>query len=484
MSNLENRFLVTKDGDFAEVRRYLEANNASITYKCKTIFDPYQKLEPNSSYFFKVNTTRGSKNGATSESHGTCEDVAEVFSYYLIKNLSQKIANPQIDCAWYDFAEFFGRNNREEIYANTEGLIESNRQYGCLSKDVLKNNEQIVRGNMLLSQILNPSKLSNLQNNTLYNYHLAIKKFEDNCADNKTDMSIAPNLLRYISNEMFMDYFLINSDRHSGNITFKDKFDFDTQKHHLMPTKIIDNGASFLMLSYNCFNTYSEISTIISNCKEVATDTDAQSIQKNMYQNALNYKNYLSLYSQQDMKQISNLNPTESTPSLKVGEECFADNKQRVKYAFYEKASHKSAEKIYDVGFGARQIALLISQNKILCEDFKNIYQNLDPQTAYRDMLKNTVYDNHFLPGFNDVVSTLIILKKAEISEAIADQINIPFNQKTFVEDPNYYVEKLSQNLEENHIENNLTIHISSDEEQKMYYDKIEEFENQTSFEK
>ena len=71
----------------------------------------------------------------------------------------------------------------------------------------------------------------------------------------------------------------------------------------------------------------------------------------------------------------------------------------------------------------------------------------------------------------------MIILKKAEISEAIAEQINIPFSQKTFVEDPNFYVEKLAQNLEENNVENNLNIHISSDEEQIMYDEKISELD-------
>lgn len=468
MANLEDRTLVSSS-DFSTIKRFLEVKNACITYKCQTAkeissYKTQRKLEPNTEYFVKFNTTRGSKNGATSESHGTCEDVGEVYSYFLLRNIKNAMGqNYPLECAWYDFAEYLGRENTEQIYSDTNGLIQSSRQYGCITKNILAPRSNILRGSNILANYLANNEVYKPDNNTIYNYAQALNMLQKNATQNSMNTAVSEQSTRFLCNTIFWDYFATNSDRHCDNITFQGKY--VDNGIFIEPTKIIDNGATFLMLSFNCFNTYTELNSYYLQSKVVPQSNNPEDIRIANYRSALNYKKLIQEKVTNNSTEITYKNPIEMVPSLKVGSECFADRNIAKQYDEYLALSKTKADKIEDIGFGARQIVLLVSQNKDLFNDFKGMYENINPRQAYADMIRETIFDRHFLPGFEDITSSHVILKQAEISQAISEHLNIEFNEETFIENPSYYLQKLEQTMVENNIQNNLTINIQTTEE-------------------
>ena len=208
--NLDERIIFSDPKSFNGIERYYDGGNTSITYTGSTgeyLHRKIRDLNENSKYYFKANNSRGVNFNQTDESRGSCEDVAEVFSYYVINNLQQKCGIPIVGCAKYHFAEMSDLAFKSTIYKLTSGLIDnSERLYGCLSENVLMPNQNILRGNNVLGAIIEGANVYKSANNTLINYSNAIKTVVEEEQTEDRRISISPSCDRYLADMMMIDY--------------------------------------------------------------------------------------------------------------------------------------------------------------------------------------------------------------------------------------------------------------------------------------
>lgn len=429
MALLDERTLLSNTldfGDFDTLGRYLAAGNSSITYLGKTIDSPRQKnLKPSTQYYFKANHTRGIDiSGATDEARGSCEDVAEVLSYFTLKAFRDKTSTPVLSCAPYDFAEMISKEFRQLIFKDTKGLVQSDRLYGCITQSALEPGDHIIHGNQLLSRKFEGDNVYRSSNHTLANYSQTIKQFKEQFNQtNSSKIITSPACERELANILFFDYFSYNTDRHCKNINFRVTQSQNNQPVFL-PMQLIDNGAAFSLQSINCYKRYEELSAQLN----------------------------------KEPKGKFSTCPFERSNDFFVGKECFTKEEDIQNY---------------DNLSNSQQLVLLMANSRILFNDFKNLFLNLDFKEGFNQMYYNTNYDKKFLPNLQEIACAGMEFRKQEISESMAQYLNIEFNQELYDENPTYYLDCLEQHMQQNNVENNTTLHIASDEEIKVFNETV-----------
>lgn len=410
---------------FVGVKRFNSVGFSQI-FVCTSKVDGRNGIKPGDTVYFKANNKRGvNQLGRTDESMGSCEDLGEVFGYYLIKGYTESLGDRAVIMPTvYDFAEYSDEKFWRVINEQTMGMVKSDRLYGCVTKHCLDEDAEILHGHMILGELFDKKECFKSGNNTLANYQLGLESIAGKAMGDGQEVILDPMCMRYISNVMFWDYFYSNSDRHCKNITFQ-TIPLGNGKILLKPTPIIDNGGGLALQSPNCLKTYQrQVESIAENGKMV-----------------------------------------EYVDGIKNSFDCTLD--------FYVGAgSFKDAEissRLEELSY-VEQLAVLLSQNKILFNDFRNMYSVLDAQKAYETMKRETKYHDTFLPGFDKVAAENINYKREKISRVFASMLNVEFDETVFAQNPMAYIDMFEPMV----AENNLNLFIASDEQAKQFKAIIE----------
>lgn len=410
---------------FVGVKRFNSVGFSQI-FVCTSKVDGRNGIKPGDTVYFKANNKRGvNQLGRTDESMGSCEDLGEVFGYYLIKGYVETLGDRAvIEPTVYDFAEYSDDKFWRLINEQTMGMVKSDRLYGCVTKHCLEEDAQILHGHMILSELFDKKECFKSGNNTLANYQLGLESIAGKAMGDGQEVILDPMCMRYISNVMFWDYFYSNSDRHCKNITFQ-TIPLGNGKVLLKPTPIIDNGGGLALQSPNCLKTYQrQVESIAENGKMVEYVDGVK-------------------------------NSFDCTLDFYVGASSFKDAEISARF---EELSY------------VEQLAVLLSQNKILFNDFRNMYSALDAQKAYETMKRETKYHDTFLPGFDKVAAENIKYKREKISRVFASMMNVEFDEALFAQNPMAYIDMFEPMI----AENNLNLFIASDEQAKQFKAIIE----------
>lgn len=178
------------------------------------------------------------------EQVGSFDDLAEVLSYTIAKNLGTRVKTdnngnsfeaPVVDCAKYELATF--TNAEEQVYR------------GCVTENIVPNGAHLIKGSDILRGIPEGTRPTN----SLPDYLKAVEAFGKRmgCAVDKN-----------IENDLIINsYFcwkIFNSDNHGSNITFLNQRSPDGG-FILTVSPIIDNGSAWeLSLPYANQNNPSE----------------------------------------------------------------------------------------------------------------------------------------------------------------------------------------------------------------------------------
>lgn len=390
-----------------------KAYTAIAVYPDAKFFD--DKVAPNQTIYFKANSQVGiNANGrcVVDEERGSCEDVAEVLAYYLLDCLRSAYPGEiVIEPTPYFFAEFENEYFAAILKKQTDGLIDGvySTLYGCVSPDILEDGAKILHGAEVLSGIGRPIDEHKLmsRNNTIYNYAKALGSIKSK------KIVVSPDIPRQLASTMFFSYFYCDTDKHCQNITFQ-SIPHNYGKQIIKLTKILDNGGGMLMQSTNCKKFYEEQKELIQQEGEIKE-----------YQNGVR-------------------NPFYVYYDLSIGSEIFAD---------------PEIQKVYKDLSYEEQLVLLISQNRILFDDFRKFYEGLDFNQALSRLMQST--GRTFLPELCDVLPHVFDYKRMCISRAIASMLGEEFNEELFHENPSYYLDRLDGMV----LEDALTVHIASNEE-------------------
>lgn len=413
---------------FSPIRLYLSSGYSKM-FTCVPKFDIRNGIKANDLLYFKVNNTTGfNMFGRVNESNGSCEDVAEVLASYLIENLNKKTGGPAIlKPTLYDFAIYENYGELTDYQSNTASLFTTKKIYGCVSKNILTDHANILHGRTILQNVENDEKKAFYSNN-IYSYDQAIKKIKEEFLKSNTKIYIDPSCNRYLANLIFFDYFYTNSDRHSGNICFEN-VKLGENKLLLQPLPVLDNGGGMAMQANNCYDFYLRIS-------------DELKINDGKFENL----------------------PFTSNLSLIVGEKCFKNEDIKNSYKYLT---------------DAEMIVALISQNKILFNDFKNMFNNLDVSASLKKMcLKNGLQlkgfnsENSFLPDIENIITATMNFKKKEISKVMANILKVDFDEEKYEKNDNIYIDIFERFVEEDE----LMVHIASNNEIEKFRDNISKF--------
>ncbi len=427
---------VVKSNNFADIERY-NSIGFSIIFVCRANSDGRNGIKKGDIVYFKVNNDRGINSfGRKFESLGSCEDVAEVMAFYLIKNLNEKLGeNSILKITPHDFAEGYilqeCMRNTTQNYGFSD--LEDPIMYGCISKDAVSKSGQIVHGYLLLQYAgITEKSNSSIYLNNVSNYEKAVDGFAKSLKKEGKNILVDPGCSRYNANTIFFDYFFVDGDRHNKNICYElvNKGDGN---YIFQPLALLDNGGGLAMQSSNCTKLYQEVSNIINK------------------------------YGRVDSKDDKLHNPFDVSYSFSFGKNCFLD---------------ENICNIFDNLSYTDQLALVLSKNKILFDDFNFMYKNLDFTQALANMsnlgLSVNLKDNgdsdyDFLPNLKKVVNEALKFKKRQISESMSKLLNIEYQDSLFDENENYYIDEFAKIVEEN----GLSIHIASNAELQKHKEKI-----------
>ena len=375
---------------FVGVKRFNSVGFSQI-FVCTSKVEGRNGIKPGDTVYFKANNKRGVNHlGRTDESMGSCEDLGEVFGYYLIRNYVQKLGDKAvIEPTVYDFAEYSDEKFWRSIAEQTMGMVKSDRLYGCVTKHCLDEGAEIMHGHLILGQLFDKKECFRSGNNTLANYQLGLEKLASSVMADGQEMILDPMSIRYLSNVMFWDYFYSNSDRHCKNITFQ-TINLGDGKVLLKPTPVLDNGGGLALQSPNCLNTYQrQIQSITENGKMV--------------------------------EKVDGLKNTfDCTLDFYVGAGSFKDPEICARYEELEYVE---------------QLAVLLSQNKILFNDFKNVvkkYLNGEVETTALNGVSFKIYEGEVViflgtsgAGKSTALNLLGGLDKATSGSIIVDGVDI-----------------------------------------------------------
>ena len=394
-------------------------NSVSFTAIATVDDDFYSEIKKGDLLYFKANSQVGvNANGRSivDEERGSCEDVAEVFAYYYLDELRK--SHPKkflIEPAEYVFAElereYFGSIARKQ----TGGLLDIYKLYGCVSRNILLDKAVIVHGSELLSKLFDGDNVYASKNNTLYNYYSAYNAI----GEDKNNI-IHPGLPRLDVQQMLFKYFYSDTDEHCNNKGCQ-KIELKDGRVLYLPIKLLDNGGGMKMQSTNCQEFYKKQAELIKKSGQI---DDYQDGIRTQFQ--VQYE-------------------------FTAGKESFKNQYIRDSYD--------------DLSYEEQLIAL-ISQNKILYEDFKIFYEGVDLTIPFKRLRKHT--STYFMPELETVIPAAFIYKQKQISKAIAKLLNLEFEEDTFNSDRSYYLNQLSNMV----LEDELTVHIASDEEIEKFNEK------------
>ncbi len=405
---------------FTNITRFKSVGFSPI-FVCKSKVDGRNGIVAGDTVYFKANNKRGvNKYNRTEESLGSCEDVAEVFGYYLLSGYKNKLGDKAILMPTvYDFAEYSNDEFWKFIAEQTDKVVESSRLYGCVSKNCLADDETIVQGHLILSELCGPKQCSRSSNNTLSNYEKSFVIMAENLAKNGQELVIDPICTRYLANVIYWDYLYSNSDRHCRNITFKTR-PLGNGKLVITPTSILDNGGGLALQSPNCEKTYTQqLQSIKDNGKVVETIGGVR---------------------------------TSFDPQLDF---------------FVGKDSFKNPEIAgeYDNMSYELQLVMMMSQNRILYEDFKNIANAIDVPAAFQRMCKETRFRADFLPEFETIATEVVKYKRKKISRVMAIMLGEEFDEAAFNADQSLYINKFESLV----LDNELSLFIANDSQIKEF---------------
>lgn len=419
-----------KKPNFVNIQRFNSVGFSRIFVATAKI-DGRNGIKAGDRVYFKANNQRGVNHlNRTDESMGSCEDLGEVFGYYMIRTLNERLGEKAVlKPTVYDFAEYKNDAFWKIIAEQTAKKVESDRLYGCITKNCLEDNAQIVHGHMLLGQIFDRNNCFRSSTNTLFNYEQGIMAFAEKIKSDGQEMVIDPVCTRYLANVMFWDYFYCNADRHCKNITFQ-LIPLGDGKFWFCPTPILDNGGGLGLQSINCEKMYREqMASINQNGKMV-----------------------------------------EYVGGIK--------NALDVPLDFYiGKGSFKNEDiaKNYDEMSYEEQLVMLLSQNRILFNDFKNMYTALDVDYAFGRMRSETRYNKDFLADFDIVAQSVINYKKEKFSKAIANVLGVEFDEELFNKNPLAYLNMLEGIV----LEDELNLFIATDEQRFEFEARMKKLQEQ-----
>ncbi len=405
---------INRVNNFTDIKRFLSVGYSTI-YTAVAQVDGRNGIVSGDTVYFKINNEIGvNEFGRIDESSGSCEDVAEVMSFYALRNLQRTLGTKCVlKPTPYDFADYEHDDFFDVIAKKTNHFVESDRRYGCISKNCISSKGEIIHGDNLLSLVVPNKNVLKSSSNTLYNYDTALGELALASAKHGQEVIINPISTRYLANTMFWDYFISNSDRHCRNINFE-KIALEDGRFLITPLAIIDNGGGLCMQSSNCRELFEQ-------CSEEGSQDG---------------KTYSS----------SSLAPFNVPYDFNVGKDSFPDGDFKDAYEDLEPSE---------------QIVALISGNRTLYNDFANMYKNLDFKKALTEMRLELRFKEDFLPNLGEIVTGVLNLKKLETSKSMANFMHEGFNYETFLQNPNYYVDKFAEYV----TEDNLNLHIATDEE-------------------
>lgn len=410
---------------YTDVKRFLSVG-VSIIFTATAKYDGRNGIKAGDKVYFKANNRRGVNSiGRTEESMGSCEDVSEVYGYYLLKNLGENLGDKAVlKTTPYDFAQYANDEFWGLVAKQTSNLVSSCRLYGCVSKNCIDAKGQIVHGNELLRLVHEQKNVMKSSSNTLASYDSAVKAYQRKAAEAGQEVLVDPICTRYNANILMWDYFTANSDRHCKNINYE-LVELANGESVLTPLAILDNGGAFAMQSMNAQKLYAE---------------ELEKLQKTgkiePFQGTLR-------------------NPFDVQYDMFVGKESFKD--EQIKNC-YDNLSYTA------------QLVMMISQNKTLFNDFKNIYNGLDTEKAFSQMCHDTRLPKDYLPGFLEITTAVTNFKKEQISMVMAEVMGEEFDEQKFVENQNYYVDKFESLVKENE----LTLNIASDKDVLEHKKRVE----------
>lgn len=421
-----------KNGERIKTPRYYEikpydSDSVSIFYTARSKFKRKDGIDVGDLVYFKANTMIGYKYSKIYESAGSCEDIAEVLGHFLIKNLNNDIGDDKVlETTPYNFACLEDPAFSAFIDRGTNHMVSGSSMHGCISKNAVGEFAYILHGHELLKWILPKSDVFRSSENTIVNYDKALKEFKKQKELKGPNVIIDPICNRYLANTIFFDYFIANSDRHCKNVNFQ-VYEVDKKTLVVRPLPIIDNGAGFAMQSQNTEALYAK------------------------------QFEYLERDGKIELFQDGVHNPFEVQYDLNVGNDIFANP--------------ELANMVSDLDY-EKQMIMLMSQNRILFNDFKNIYNNLDLHKAYQSIYEDSRFNlNNFIKNITHVLDATLAYKKERISRAIAEILGVTFDEKAFSENQLLYVDMLGEIVKEN----DLTVNIATNSEVKKFNEEFEQ---------
>lgn len=430
----------TKVQVMTDIKPY-DSESTSIFYRGIANINGRNGIKKGDIVYFKANNSRGVNYlGDTEESKGSCEDVAEVLCFYILRALKEETQGASVLVGTpYEFADYSHEDFWKMVKKQTGGLVESDRLYGCISKNVLDENGIIIRGNTVLREIIPETDVKKSSQNTLFNYANGYESMVKRFAENGQTLHIHPISNRYNANMIFFDYFIANADRHCMNVCSQRAPIPGSGEYVLKPVSVLDNGGAFAMQSRNCEKLYSnQVEFLQSAGKLRETNLNA-----------------------------GYFNPFMVNYDFSAGKEVFANPELAEKYGELS---------------AVEQMVMLISQNKILFNDFKEMYNKINIQKAMNDMRTEVRFpvaygkDNNYLPGLPVVLMEAIRFKREQISKIMAKMLGEEYSETMFESDDNYYLEKFEKQLVQ---DDALTIHIASDKEVQTFEESMKEKQEQ-----
>lgn len=409
-----------------------DSESTSIFFRGIANLDGRNGIKKGDVVYFKANNTRGVNYlGDTEESKGSCEDVAEVLCYYLLKNIKDKHKESFVLRGTpYEFADYSNDDFWKIVARQTGGMVESDRLYGCISKNAIHENGSVVRGNIVLRAIMSDADIKKSSKNTVFNYSKGLEALVKSYKNNGKELIIHPECNRFAANLMFFDYFISNADRHCMNIVYEIvPVEGKENTFMIAPISVLDNGGAFAMQSPSC---------------------------ERMYQNQVEFLH------ENGKLGVTNLragyhNPFMGSYDLTAGSEIFADSEIA-----------KNFNNLSQV----EQMIILASQNRTLFNDLKTLYNEMDIKKALADMKADLRFpvqyskDGNYLPGMPVVLLEVMRFKKEQISKAMAAMMGEEFDIHKFAVDNSYYIDKFGKTMVK---EDALTIHIAKNDELKKF---------------
>ncbi len=183
--------------------------------------------------YYLTNNIHSQHHFIYNEEVGSFDDLAEVLCYVLAKNMGTRTKYdrngnptevPVVDVTEYRLAEYTAEG--DEL------------QRGCVSRNIVKPNETIIKGNAILGYLSEDPNSLTEPDNSLKNYIAALKKYAE-----ISGVELDNNIVKDLIINSFFCWKVANSDNHSNNIVFIQERTPEGSK--LRVGTLIDNGSAW-----------------------------------------------------------------------------------------------------------------------------------------------------------------------------------------------------------------------------------------------